>query len=142
MVGAAMAEGELEGLVSRCERQQLVTEADPEDRHASEQHPDSLDLVHERLRVARPIREQHAVEALELLRIRVVGEHRDGCAGFSAAEDRPLAPVVHHRDPRPSPGRVVVGPRRRETAAASGRPAICGCSRTARSVSSTEASPA
>src|SRR5688572_10584999 len=42
MVGAAVAERELEGLQAGREREELVAEADPEDRHRSEEHTSEL----------------------------------------------------------------------------------------------------
>ena len=49
-----------------------MAEADPEQRDASEQRADGLDLGGERLGVARAVREEHAVVARELVRVGVV----------------------------------------------------------------------
>ena len=68
MVGAAMAEGQLVRLVAGGEAKQLVAEADAEHRHAAEQAAHDLGLERQRLRIARPVRQQHAVVAGELLR--------------------------------------------------------------------------
>ena len=54
MVRAAMTKRELVGLVTGRESEQLVSETDPENRHAAEQLADDGDLVLERLGVAGP----------------------------------------------------------------------------------------
>ncbi len=55
----------------------------------------------ERLRVAGPVREEHAVVGGELVRVDVVRIHRDGRArAREAAQDRPLAAVVDDGDAR------------------------------------------
>src|SRR6266498_5495431 len=101
MVGAAVPERKLEGLVSRPEREQLVPEADAEDRHAAEQLTDDGNLVCEWLGIARPVRQQHSVETDEFVRGRIVREDRDGGPrARKATEDRALAPVIDDRDSR------------------------------------------
>src|SRR5207247_10054855 len=52
VVRAAVAEAELEGLGAGREREQLVAEADSEQRNASKKRLHRRDLVRERLRVA------------------------------------------------------------------------------------------
>ena len=76
MVRAAVSEAQLAGLVPRCEPEQLVAEADAEHRHASEQLAQDGDLVHQWFRVARPVRQHHAVERRELVGGHVVRKDR------------------------------------------------------------------
>ena len=99
-----------------------MPEADAEDRLTAEQLAHDGDLIEERLRIARPVREQHAVEPLELLARRVVRKngHRRTGAG-EPPQDRALAAVVDDRDPRPPRLGVHVRTGRRHT----------GCQRTA-----------
>src|SRR5436309_7817818 len=59
MVRAAMAEVELEGVVPEREPEQLMAEANAEERHGAEQVADRLDLAGEHGRIAGPIRDQH-----------------------------------------------------------------------------------
>jgi hypothetical protein len=101
VVRAAMAERELERLEAGREREQLVAEADAEDRHAPEQLADDGHLGFERLGVTRAVREQDAVVAGERVGVDVVREdgHGGACAG-EPAQNRPLAPVVDDRDRR------------------------------------------
>ena len=70
MVRPAVPERELEGAVAGSEPEQLVAEADPEDRDPAEQARDGLDLRLERLRVAGAVREHDAVEPGELVGLR------------------------------------------------------------------------
>ena len=63
MVGPAVAEGELVRLVPGGEREQLVAEADPEDRDTSDQVAQRSLLGFERRRVAWSVREQNADES-------------------------------------------------------------------------------
>ena len=85
MVGAAVAERQLVGLVPGGEPEQLVAEADAEHARPAEQAADRLDLGDERLRIAGAVREQDAVEPGELVRIGVMREDRHGRAGVAAA---------------------------------------------------------
>ena len=86
VVGAAMAEGELEGLVPGREADELVAEADAEHRHRAQEPAHGLGLRAQWLGVAGAVREHDAVEALELVGLGRVRE--DG-----------------HRRPRPSASR-------------------------------------
>src|SRR6266516_1475524 len=117
MVCASMAERELEGLVAGREREQLMAEADAEDRDTAEQFAHDGDLLHEGLRIAGAVREQHPVEAIELVAGRVVREHgHRGTGAGEPPEDRALAAVVDDRDPGASRVRVDVRLRRRHDA--------------------------
>src|SRR5688500_12885867 len=60
VVGAAMAERELVGLEPGREREELVAEADPQDRDAAEELLDDPDLIGERGGIARAVREEHS----------------------------------------------------------------------------------
>ena len=99
MVRAAVTERQLVRLHSGREREQLMPEADAEDRHTAEQVAHRSHFVDEGLGIAWPVREQHAVVARELVRIDVVGKdgHR-GAGGSEPAEDRALDAVVDHGD--------------------------------------------
>ena len=113
MVRPAMAERELEGLVVRGDAEQLVPETDAEDGNAAEEVAHDGRLVLERLRIARPVREDDAVVARELVGVdgvRIDG-HRDARAG-EPPQDR--AASSRSRRPRPAAGRA----RRRRTARA------------------------
>ena len=76
MVRAAVAERELVRLVARRETEQLMAEADAEDRHAPDQLAHDGDLVRKWLGIAGAVREQYAVEAQELVRRRRRAERR------------------------------------------------------------------
>ena len=87
--------------MSRGQREQLVPEADPENGDAADQLADDGDLVDERLGIAGTVGEQHPVEVTELVGRHVVRKHRDGgTRAREPAQDRALAAVVDHRDPR------------------------------------------
>ena len=58
------------------EAEQLMAEADAENRHAAEQIAHDLDLVAERLGVAGAVRQEHGVVAAELARVDGVREDR------------------------------------------------------------------
>ena len=64
MVGAAVAEGQLEGLEADRAAEQLVAEADAEDRPLADQLADGLDDVVERGRVAGAVGEEDDVGVL------------------------------------------------------------------------------
>ena len=61
LIGAAMAELELERLGAAGQRQQLMAQADAEDRRLAEQAADRLDGVVQRLGVAGAVGKKHAV---------------------------------------------------------------------------------
>src|SRR4051794_29492153 len=64
MVAAAMSELQLVRAAAEREAEELVAEADAEDRDLPDEMADVLLRVRHRLRIARPIRKHHAVEAL------------------------------------------------------------------------------
>src|SRR5439155_24924172 len=78
-----------------------MTEADPEEWDAAEQLFDRCDLLCERLRVARAVRQQDAVVPEEFPGIDVVrvDGHRRARAD-EPSQDRTLAAVVDDRDAR------------------------------------------
>ena len=103
VVGAAVAERELERLQAEREPDELVAEADPEERHLPEQLAHGLDRPVELRRVARAVADQH--------RGRVELEHGVGVPGAGdddrldagldePAHDRALAAEVEHDDAR------------------------------------------
>src|SRR5215210_4792145 len=95
VVGAAVAERQLERLVAGREREELVAEADPEDRNVAEERLDRRDLTREWLGVARPVREDDAVEVDEVAGSRGRRKDRDSRSrGDQPTEDRALAAVV------------------------------------------------
>ena len=99
VVRAAVAEGELVRLVTRCQREQLVAEADAEHGETTEKLGHSGDLLGQRFRVAGAVGQDDAVVGSQLVRVHVVGVHRHGCArGRQAREDRALAAVVDDGD--------------------------------------------
>ena len=61
LIRAAMAELELERLRAAGQAEQLVAQADAEDRLLAQQAADRADRVVERLRIAGAVREEHAV---------------------------------------------------------------------------------
>src|SRR5215211_7004008 len=61
MVRAAMAKFHLVSLAADREAEDLVAQADSEDRNLADQAPHTVDLGSERLGVARTVREKHAV---------------------------------------------------------------------------------
>ena len=63
LVAAVVAELELEGPAAQGEAEELVAEADAEDRHVGvDQLADVVDDLGQRLRIARAVREHHAVD--------------------------------------------------------------------------------
>src|SRR3954454_12906895 len=101
VVRAAMAEGELERLAARGEGEELVTEADTEDRDPPDQVAQCYLLRLEWCRVAGAVREEDAVEARKLVRVHVMRVDGHGSAGpGEAVQDRPLAAIVDDRDLR------------------------------------------
>ena len=78
-----MPEGELEGLRTTGQRQQLVPQTDAKHRHLADQVTNRVDAIPERLRIARPIGEKHAVGVVgeHLGRRRFAGEHGHAAAG-------------------------------------------------------------
>jgi hypothetical protein len=86
MVGAAMAELELEGLPSACKAEDLVAEADAEDRKLVDQLARGLHGIRERLGVAGAVREEDALGLQgEAIRRRGVGGH-DGDVAAQGGE--------------------------------------------------------
>ena len=90
MIGAAMAELQLVGLAAQREAQDLMAQADAEDRDFADQFADLRGLVVERLGIAGAVREKHAVG---LQRQHIFGggagrDHRNPAAGMhQAAQD-------------------------------------------------------
>src|SRR5207253_10114165 len=80
VVGAAMTERQLVRPVPGGEREQLVAETDPEHGNSSDQVAERRDLVFKRLGVTRTVRQQHPVEANELVARRVIWEDREGAS--------------------------------------------------------------
>src|SRR5512138_413327 len=97
-----MAELELERPRPEREAEELVAEADAEERLPRvDERPDRRDARGERRRVAGAVREEEAVERRELRRRR--GRREDGdveAPGLEVAEDVPLDAVVDRRDAR------------------------------------------
>ena len=61
MVAAVVAERQLERVAAERPAEQLMAEADAEDRHLAEQLGDGVDRVADHRRVARAVRQEHAV---------------------------------------------------------------------------------
>ena len=61
MIGAAMAELQLVSLAAEREAENLMAEADAEDRRLADQPADVVDLRVQRLGIAGAVREEHAV---------------------------------------------------------------------------------
>ena len=103
VVGAAVAERELERLQAEREPDELVAEADPEERHAPEQLAHGLDRPVELGGVAGAVADQDR-GGLELEhRVRVPAAGHDDRLDprlDEAADDRALAAEVEHDDPR------------------------------------------
>ena len=78
LVHAPMPEPHLVRPAAERQPEQLMPQADPEDRHLAEQPADRRDAVGGGRRVARPVRQEDAVEAArrDLGRRRLRGEHR------------------------------------------------------------------
>ena len=79
MVGAAMSEFQLVRLAAQREAEQLVAQADAEDRLLADQLADVADLRHQRLRIARTVGEKNSVgfERQHVLRAGQRRHHRD-----------------------------------------------------------------
>jgi hypothetical protein len=102
MVAAAVAEAQLERLQADGAREQLVAEADPEDRLARDERADRVDEVAERGGVARAGDEEVAVriageQLLGRRRARIELERR--AAIGEVADDRALDAGVQRDDP-------------------------------------------
>ena len=99
MVRAAVSERKLVRLVPCGKREQLMAEADAEDRDAADQLAHDGDLVCKWLGITGAVRKQYAVEAQELVHRSVVRKDGDRCAGArEPPQDRTLAPVVDDSD--------------------------------------------
>src|SRR3954464_14017662 len=99
MVAAPVTERELVGVVAGGEREQLVAEADAEDRDAPDELTHRRRLLDERLRVARAVRQDDAVVKGERVGVDVVWDHGDrGTRSGEPAQDRALDPVVDDGD--------------------------------------------
>src|SRR5256712_3993141 len=61
VVGAVVAERQLERAPAGRQAEDLMAEADAEDRHATEQPADRLDQVGHALRISRPVGEEHPI---------------------------------------------------------------------------------
>ena len=61
MIGAAMAEFQLVSLAAEREPENLMAEADAEDRRLADQPPHVVDLRVQRLGIAGAVREKHAI---------------------------------------------------------------------------------
>ena len=101
VVGAAVAEGELEGVEADRPAEQLVAEADAEDRLLADQLADGADDVVERGGVAGAVGEEDEVGVLgeDLRRARPAGQQRHPAAALAElADDRELDPGVDADD--------------------------------------------
>ena len=109
LIGPAMSERHLVGAAREGQGEQLVTEADPEDRERAEEPTGRFDPVARRGRVPGPVRQEDAVEPASehLGHGRLRREHRGfdpGCG--ETAQDRALQAEVVRRHPYdPSPRR-------------------------------------
>ena len=141
VVGAAVAERELERLQAGRAREQLVAEADPEHRLAHEQRADRVDEVVERRRVAGA---GHEEEAVGVARQQLVGRRRARvqlelhAARDEVADDRALDAGVERDDPQPAALALDRAARDSVTSRARSRPTIDGSART-RSIASAAA---
>src|SRR3954447_7406585 len=103
MVCASVPERQLVRLAAGREREELVAEADPENRDTPNQVAQRCLCVREGRRVAWTVREEDAVVAGELVRIDVVRVNRDrGPREGEPVQDRALASIVHDRDLGPA----------------------------------------
>ena len=109
VVRAAMTEAHLVGVQADRATEQLMAEADPEQRHAADEPAQLLDDVGERRRIAGAVGDEHAIGRLLTLPGRgeqLGGAHRAGVhpqAGATSAQvgdDRALDPGVDHGDRR------------------------------------------
>ena len=116
MVGAAVAEGQLERLEAHRAAEQLVAEADPPHGLAPDDLADRVHDVGERGRVARAVGEEHrvGVGGEQLLRRAGARVQLDARAAFDElAHHRGLDPGVDDRDQRAVTAAVAAhGPRR------------------------------
>src|SRR5207249_5970055 len=80
VVAAVVTELQLERVTVERAREQLVTEADAEDGDPAQQPPDGVDRVRDRSRVARTVRQEHAVGGAgdHVVRRGRGGHHLDG----------------------------------------------------------------
>ncbi len=88
MIRAAVAELELERLRAAGQAEQLMAQADAEDRLLAQQAADRVDRVFERLRIAGAVGEEHAVG---LLGQHLLGRRRAGQNRHAATHGRPGA---------------------------------------------------
>ena len=112
MVRAAVTEGQLERRVAEREPEQLVAEADAEERHAAEQRADRLDLVGEHGRVAGAVRDQHRARLRLEDRVGIPGARDDVRLEPGVGEparDRALRAEVDDDDPRAGADREGLG---------------------------------
>ena len=129
MIAAVMSERQLERLAAECPAEQLMAEADPEDRHLAEQLGDRVDGVADHRRVARAVRQEHAVGlAAPGRRRRGRGRHDlDGAETRQVAQHRPLDAEVEGDDPsRCAAGRPVVYGDAQVTSATRSMPSVPG----------------
>ena len=99
VVGAVVAEGQLVGRAAECPGQDLVAEADAEDRHPAHQVGHGRGGAGQRGRIARPVGEEHAVglEGEHLVGGRGGRHHGDGAQRGQQAHHGGLhAEVVGH----------------------------------------------
>ena len=104
VVGAAVAERQLERLEADGAAEELVAEADPEDRPLADELADGRDDVVERGRVAGPVGEEDEVGVVgeDVLRRGVAGQQRHPAAALAElADDRELDPGVDADDVGP-----------------------------------------
>src|ERR687891_106950 len=102
MVRAPVSERQLERAQAKRERDELVAEADAEERHLAQQPAHGLDLVAELGRVAGAVADEDRsrLELEQGVRLPRAGDD-DGldAARGQAADDRALAAEVEHDDP-------------------------------------------
>ena len=100
LVAAVVAELELERACPDRLSEELVAEADPEDRSLAEEVPHARDLVVQHGGVAGAVREEHAVGLLgeHLLRRRGRGKHRHAEADLGQRPEDVLLRAVVERD--------------------------------------------
>ena len=111
MVAAAVAELELVGLAAEGQAEELVAEADAEDRDLADEMADVVLRVRHRLRIAGAVREQHAVVAAveDLLGMRGRRIDRDLAAlPHELPQDVALHAEVVHGHAQPRCGGVLV----------------------------------
>ena len=108
LIGSAMSEFQFVDFAGQCESQQLMSETNPEHRLLAEQSANRVDRIIQRPRVARPVREEHAVriEAQHFVGCRGTGDDGDSATKLpQMARDVPLHAIVDRHDMRA--GRVV-----------------------------------